>query len=85
MNLISNGLEIDFDWQRKEDEEKKRTKQSFSVSKSNDSFFFLIIQMSTTKTKEETKETIEQCEFITEPPDGGFGWVIAIAAMVKQN
>ena len=24
----------------------------------------------------------EEYEYVTEPPDGGFGWVIAIAAMV---
>jgi hypothetical protein len=24
----------------------------------------------------------EEYEYITEPPDGGFGWVIAFAAMV---
>ncbi|CAF3915249.1 unnamed protein product, partial [Rotaria magnacalcarata] len=23
----------------------------------------------------------EEYEYVTEPPDGGFGWVIAIAAM----
>lgn len=27
----------------------------------------------------------EEYEYVTTPPDGGFGWVVAIAAMVRYQ
>lgn len=31
---------------------------------------------------EDSNNSDEEVEYVTEPPDGGFGWVIAVAAMV---
>ena len=44
--------------------------------------------MTTKNAKDEVQDKsveTDQYEYTTEPPDGGFGWVIAIAAMVKMN
>ena len=33
---------------------------------------------------EEKQSTYEEDEYVTVPPDGGFGWIIALAAMVGR-